>query len=387
MKIFFVLLLLIALQSVALAQSKINFIADGFDDNRNNWGLHDTKDYRFQIADGHLAIDAYSVAVHTFQNINATKDDSYAIHTRMIFLNGTSEGWMGIRFNMSEDATRYLTFSFNNAQGFLVSNHTGKKYEVLRESKSVVIKPYDYNTLTIVKKENKYQFLINDKQVFQNETKSFYGSQAGIYVSNNMSVKADEFQVYDLRRGKQKIISSQVTMAKAGDADVKQIIEQQSTMSDDFRSFYESFFKAAFPYEYSTVIQYAKNINHVPFVRKTFFEYDLSSMRYHNVNALAILSACQGGYTFLVAEEYSHDTHQDVIKFVIVAYDNQGNLLGRKDVGTIVTENGKYYQTLDFRVSQSGSAIMFNVQETYFNGNVNKKLVSFNGEICNLNSY
>ena len=387
MRMFSVLLLFFALRSVALAQSKVNLIADGFDDNRNNWDLYDTKDYRFQIADGHLAIDAYSVAVHAFQNINATKEDSYAIHTRMIFLNGTSEGWMGIRFNMSEDATRYLTFSFNNAQGFLVSNHAGKKHEVLRESKSVVIKPYDYNTLTVVKKENKYQFLINDKQVYQDELKSFYGSQAGIYVSNNMSVKTDEFQVYDLRRGKQKIISSQVAMAKASDTDIKQIIEQQSTMSEDFRGFYQSFFKAAFPYEYSTVVQYAKNINNVPFVRKTFFEHDLSSMRYHNVNALTILSACQGGYTFLVAEEYSHDTHQDVIKFVIVAYDNQGNQLGRKDVGSIVTENGKYYQTLDFRVSQSGSAIMFNVQETYFNGNVNKKLVSFNGDICNLNSY
>lgn len=387
MRILPVFLLLAVLQHPTLAQSNVNFIADGFDDNRNNWGLYDTKDYRFQITDGHLAIDAYSVAVHAFQNINATKDDSYAIHTRMIFLNGTSEGWMGIRFNMSEDATRYLTFSYNNAQGFLVSNHTGKKYEVLRQSKSVVIKPYDYNTLTIVKKETSYQFLINDKQVFQDDLKSFYGSRAGLYISNNMSVKIDEFQVYDLRRGRQKIVSSQVTMAKSSDADIKQIIEQQSAMSDDFRGFYQSFFKAAFPYEYSTVVRYAKNINHVPFVRKTFFEYDLSSMRYHNVNALTILSACQGGYTFLVAEEYSHNAQQDVIKFVIVAYDNQGKLLGRKDVGSIVTENGKYYQTLDFRVSQSGSAIMFNVSETYFNGNVNKKLVSFNGDICNLNSY
>lgn len=386
MRTFFISLLIL-IPSVILAQSNVKFIADGFDDNRNNWGLNDTKDYRFQIADGHLAVDAYSVAVHTFQDINATREDSYAINARMIFLNGTSEGWMGVRFNMSEDATRYLTFSYNNAQGFLVSNHAGKKHEVLRESKSTVVKPYDYNTLTIVKKDNSYQFLINDKQVFKDDIKSFYGSYAGLYVSSNMSVKIDEFQVYDLRRGKQKIISNQVSMAKASDKDIREIIEQQSTLSDDFRGFYQSFFKAAFPYDYSTVVQYAKNINHVPFVRKTFFEYDLSTMRYHNVNALTILSVCQGGYTFLVAEEYSHDTHQDVTKFVIVAYDNQGKLLGRKDVGSFVTENGKYYQTLNFRVSQSGSAIMFNVEETYFNGNVNKKLVSFNGDICNLNSY
>jgi hypothetical protein len=381
------MLLLAALPSVVLAQSKVNFIADGFDDNHNRWMEANTAEYRFQITEGHLAIDANSVSVHNYQNILAAAEDTYAIHTRMIFLNGTSEGWMGLRFNMSEDATRYLTFSYNNAQGFLVTNNSGKKHEVLRESKSVVIKPYDYNTLTIVKKEKSYQFLINDKQVFQDDIKSFYGSMAGVYVSKNMSIKVDEFQVYDVRRGRQKIVSSQVTMAKASDSDVKQIIAQQSSMSDDFRTFYDAFFKAAFPYEYSTVIKYSKNINHIPFVQKTFFEFDLSTMRYHNVHAMTILSACQGGYTFLIAEEYGPTSIQDVIKFVIVAYDNQGNLLGRKDVGSEVKENGKYFQTLDFRVTQSGSSIVFNVQETYYTGNVNKRLVSFNGDICNLNSY
>lgn len=379
--------LLLLCPALALGQSKVNYLADGFDDNRNNWMEANTAEYRFQITEGHLAIDANTVSVHTYQNIQSSADDSYAVHTRMIFLNGTSEGWMGIRFNMSDDATRYLTFSYNNAQGFLVSNHNGKKYEVLRESKSVVIKPYDYNTLTVVKKEKSYQFLINDKQVFQDDIKSFYGSMAGVYVSQNMSVKVDEFQVYDLRRGRQKIISSQVTMAKASDSDIKQIIAQQSSMSDDFRGFYDAFFKATFPYEYSTVIQYSKKINHIPFVQKTFFEYDLSTMRYHNVHAMTILSACQGGFTFLVAEEYGPTPIQDVTKFVIVAYDNQGKLLGRKDIGMNVLENGKYFQTLDFRVSQTGSAIVFKVKETYYNGNVNERLVSFNGDICNLNSY
>lgn len=371
----------------ASAQQGVRFLAEGFDDNRNGWTETATDAYRFRITEGHLAIDAYTAPVHTYQNIQSAADDTYAIHARMIFLSGTSEGWMGLRFNMSDDATRYLTFSYNNAQGFLVSINTGKKYEVLRESRSVVVKPYDYNTLTVVKKGKSYQFLINEKQVFQDEIKAFYGSMAGIYVSPNMTVKVDEFQVYDLRRGRQKIVSSQVTMATASDDDVKKLIGQQSAMSDDFKGFYQAFFKAAFPYEYSTVIQYAKDISNVPFVRKTFYEYDLSSMRYHNVHGMTILSACQGGYTFLIAEQYGPTPIQDVVKFVIVAYDNQGNLLGRKDVGSEVKENGKYYQTLDFRVTQSGSAIMFNVKETYFNGHVNQRLVSFNGDICNLNSY
>ncbi|MBL7850420.1 MAG: hypothetical protein JNN04_05930, partial [Cyclobacteriaceae bacterium] len=153
MKVLHALLLLALCHVVARGQSKVNYLADGFDDNRNHWLEASTAEYRFQITEGHLAIDANTVSVHAYQNIQSAADDSYALHTRMIFLNGTSEGWMGIRFNMSEDATRYLTFSYNNAQGFLVSNHNGKKYEVLRQSKSVVIKPYDYNTLTVIKKE------------------------------------------------------------------------------------------------------------------------------------------------------------------------------------------------------------------------------------------
>lgn len=371
---------------LAVGQSAISYLAEGFDDNKNNWTQEKNNDYSFAIEEGHLVIHAYTTAVHAVQNVNLEKDNSFGMHSRMIFFNGTSEGWMGIRFGMSDDTKKYITFCYNNAQGFLVSINNGKKYEVLRQSKSAVVKPYDYNTLTVVKSEDSYKFLINDKQVFQDEIKNFYGPKISLYTSDNMSIRVDEVQIFDPKKGKQKIIATQAVMAKTTEQDIDAIISRESTLPADFKEFYQQFGKYGFPYDLSTVVQQGKMINNLPFVQKNFYEYDLSTTRNHNVWALSILSACQAGYTFLVSNQYSINA-QDITKFEIVAFDNSGKSLGRKDIGFIVAESGRLVQTLHFRVSKTGSAIIFNVEETYSNGNVNKKLVSFNGELCNLNSY
>ncbi len=370
----------------SLAQSQsIQYLADGFDDNRNKWEEEVTAAYSFKIQEGHLVIDANTASVHTFQNVGITKEDDFGLHARMIFFNGTSEGWMGIRFGMSEDAKKYLTFSYNNAQGFLITANFGKKYEVLRQSKSTVIKPYDYNTLTVIKRSGEYQFLINDKQVFRDAIKPFFGPMIALYVSENMSLRVDEVQVFDPKKGKQRIIASQATMAKVEEQDVKSIILTEE-LPPDFQQFYDHFQKFAFPYDYSTVINQAKDVSQLPFVQQNFYQYDLSTTRDHHVWAIAILSVCQNGYTFLVGNQYTTGI-QRVFRISIEAFDKKGNKLGSKTVGSTVEENDKYYQTLHFRVSQKSASVNFDVEETYFNGNIRKSLVSFNGDLCNLNSY
>lgn len=385
MKILVLFLLLMHCLCNVHGQSKLVYLAEGFDDNKNNWRQESNTDYAFKIVDGHAVIDANTTAIHSFQNVGAAKSDDFGVHSRMIFFNGTSEGWMGIRFGMSDDAKNYLTFCFNNAQGFLVSTTNGKKYNVLRESKSTVVNPYDYNTLTVIKSESHYRFLINDKQVFQDEIKSFFGPLIALYVSSNMSIRADEIQVFDPRKGKQKIIASQAVMAKTSEQDIKNIILTEP-LPPDFQQFYDQFQKFAFPYDYSTVINQAKDVSQLPFVQQNFYQYELSATRDHYTFALAILSVCQNGYTFLVGHKYTTGV-QRVFRISIEAFDKKGNKLGSKNVGSTSEENNTYYQTLHFRVTQKGASVNFNVEETYFNGNVNKRLVSFNGDLCNLNSY
>lgn len=384
MKWLSIILFFVALDGYG--QGNLKSIAEGFDDNRNNWDLGVNANYGFRIEEGHMLIDANTTSVHIYQPTGATKDDSFGVHSRMIFFNGTSEGWMGVRFGMSEDATSFITFCYNNATGFLISTNNGKKYEVLRESKSSVVKPYDYNTLTVTKSEDTYKFLINDKQVFEAKIKKFFGPMMGMYVSQNMSIRVDEFQVYDPKRGRQRIAISQAAMAKTTEESVKDIILKESSMPEDFAAFYKNFEKYAFPYEYSTVITRAKTVSDLPFVRKIFYAYDNSNTSNHNIYAVAILSVCQNGYTFLIGNQYTIGI-QDITRFVVVAFDNEGNRLGSKDVGSFVKEYGRLVQSLDFRISRASAAIMIHVEETYSNGNTRKSLVSFNGDLCNLNAY
>lgn len=375
---------LVLLLFVRLGQCQ-SYLVETFDNNDQAWPFVGIGDENIiQLENGHLTLDGRTNAIQTFKNVGLSEEMDFAIYARFIYINGNSEGWMGIRFNMNEAADKYCSFIYSNDRGFMITASTGKKYEIIRESKSTVIKAKDYNTLTIIKKGSLYKFLINDKQVHEAKMKSFFGPLVGVMTNQNMKILVDEIQVYDPQKGKVKTEVSNLIPVTPTGGDMQTLIQNMNTsMPEDFKQFYDSFEKFVYPYNYITVIERAHDITHLSFVQKKFFAYELSSISNHVVWAVAHLANCQNGYAFLVVNKYRIN-NQENTRFSVEAFDKTGKSIGSKDVGSFVKEGDEYFQTLDFKISKDGNSIFIEATETFSNGNKHKSSVSFNSQLCNL---
>ncbi|MEJ0057490.1 MAG: hypothetical protein WDN75_18685 [Bacteroidota bacterium] len=104
-----------------------------------------------------------------------------------------------------------------------------------------------------------FKFLINDKQVHEAKIKSYFGPNVALITNSNMKIQVDEIQVYDPVRGKAKTIPSMLT--QSGPSDVSTMLQKmEAERPADYQQFYDSFEKFAFPYDYSTVIDRARDI-------------------------------------------------------------------------------------------------------------------------------
>jgi hypothetical protein len=382
MKIYlFSFLLFLVLKSSG--QGNQAAFVETFDNNDNAWPFIDAASgtNSLTISNGHLIMNAND-AIQTYKDVGLQVEGDFAIYARMIFLEGTHSEYMGIRFMMSPDAEKYCSFVYSNDRGFLIATDNGKKRVIIRESKSSVIRGTDYNTLTVIRKAGICKFLINDKQVHEEKIKSYFGPMVSVMTNSNMKIQVDEIQVYDPVKGKAKTIPS--TLVQSGPGDVSTMLAKMDNEKPaDYKQFYDSFEKFAFPYDYSTVIDRAHDITPLPFVQKKYFAYELNQISNHTVSAIAHLAICPNGDAFLIATKYTIN-NQVVTRFDVETFDKSGNSLATKEVGSFVMEPKGYFKTLDFKITRDGNAIFIDATEIFYNKSRKKNAVSFNTELCNL---
>lgn len=360
------------------------YLAESFSNNEQQWPfLGQGNGYSISIENGHLVLNGNTTAIHTFKKVAVTEDMNFAIYARMIFLNGDHTGWMGIRFMMNEEADEYYTFSINNDKGFLISERNGKKYEVIRQSVSQVVLPYDYNTLTIVKKGSVYKFLINDKQVHEAKMKNFYGPFVGLMTNSNMAMQVDEVQVYDPIEGRKKISGSdRISNVSTTAVSQSNGAEGMKNTSPEFQEFLTQFPTLAFPYYFHPENAQAVDISHLPFAQTTFYQYAVSSVRNRQVWAMGRLSECGEGLALLVMNRH-HINDQDVSKFVVAIFDANGVLKQEKDIGMMVKEFGEFFKVIEFKAYRDANAMNIEATETFHNGNKTRNSVRYNTHLCN----
>ncbi|GCC52646.1 hypothetical protein SanaruYs_28830 [Chryseotalea sanaruensis] len=361
-----------------LAQRSEPYLFEEFKSNEQSWPfIGANNDYSIAIEKGHLVMNAKATAIHTYKAIEINEDDDVAYYTNMIFMGGDHTAWIGLHFNMNTDVNKYCSFVYNNDKEFLISERSGKKYEVHRQSKSQVIKPYDYNSLTIIKKGSTYKFLINDKQVHELRIKSFYGSLLGITGNRNTQIKVDEVQVYGPANGRQETYDDESTFLEA---DVNAKAKKEAT--PEFQEFMNQFARVAFPYNFNPQNAQGVDVSSYPIVQKTFYKYIASSVRNKQMWAMCQLSDCGEGYALLMMNRYQIN-QQDISRFFVAVFDPSGKLLQEREVGEMVKENGSFFKMVEFKAYKEGNVMNIEAIETFSNGNKSRNSVRFNTVLCN----
>jgi hypothetical protein len=384
----FALSVLCALLCSVSSYAQLTSIVEPFNNNDGQWPfIGNGNGYTLEISNGHLSMDGNTTAIHTFKNAGIREEMNFALYSRLIFLNGSSQGWMGLRFAMNEEANKYIGFILNNDQGFMIVVNNGKKYDVLRESRSQVVKSYDYNSLTVIKSGTTYKFLINDKQVYEDKIKNFFGPLVGFITNTNMKMQVDEFQLYDYQKGRVTIsdnsILSSVQMSQSKDVSLLDILNDKDEAPADFTEFLSNFQQLSSPYHFTPEQAQGTEVSGLAFTQKIFYRHVAATVRNKTMYALGKLGECGEGYALLMMNRYFIN-HQDVSRFFIVAFNKKGEHTGEKEIGSMTKENGEFFNVIEFKTYRDGNVINAEATETYHNGHREKKNTRFNATLCNL---
>ena len=379
MKLKLILSLTTIVLLVFTANGQMQPFADDFSNNQHQWPFLGAGDgYNISIENGHLVMNGYGNAIHTYKPFDISEDYAVAYHASMIFLKGDPTGWMGIRFNMNNDADRYCTFTFNNDKGFLISERVGKKYEVIRQSVSQVVKPYDYNSLTVIKKGSTYKFLLNDKQVHEAKIKSFHGSLFGVMANQNILMKVDEVQLYDPAQGKQDLKQTDSNFFRED----LSLDKAPQKYSPEFQNFLDQFPRVAFPYYFRPENAQGVDVSSLSLVRQNFYKYVAANVRNNQMWAVCQLSECGDGIAVLMMNRYQINS-QDISRFFVAIFDADGKLLQERELGSMVKENGDFFKVIDFKVYKDAKVMNLEATETFHNGNKSKNSIRYNTALCN----
>lgn len=387
-RIFFVLMVLSIGQFIFTAQAQQPYFVETFDEGNETWPFVGSGEgYSISISNGHLIMNGNQTAIHSLKKTTLTEDANFGIYARMIFIDGSHLGWMGIRFMMNEAGDKFCSFVYNNDKGFLIALHNGKKDETLRESKSQVIKPYDYNSLSLVKSGNTYKFLINDKQVFEEKIKSFYGPLVGVMTNANMQMQVDEFQIYDPKVGRKntsdvKLLSSMDLSSSSGTELGELLTQSHKELPPEFDEFLSNFYQLNFPYYFSPETAKAVEVTNLSFTQKNFYTYVAGNVLDKNMWALGKLSECAEGYALLMMNRYTIN-RQDVSRFFVIVFDRSGAKVAEKEVGAMVKEDGDFFKVIDFKAYRDGNVVNVEATETFHNGNKQRNSVRYNTLLCN----
>lgn len=370
-------LILLVISNALWAQQSETYLLEEFKSNEQSWPfIGVTNDYSIAIEKGHLVMNAKATAIHTYKTINIGGDEDVAYYTNMIFMGGDHTAWIGLHFNMNTDGTKFFSFVYNNDKEFLISQRAGKKDEVHRQAKSQVIKPYDYNSLTIIKKGSTYKFLINDKQVHELKIKSFYGSLLGITANRNTQIKVDEVQVYNPTNGRQETYDDESTLLAAD------VNTSKKEATPEFQEFMNQFARVAFPYYFHPQNAQGVDVSTNPIIQRTFYKYVAGNVRNKQMWAMCQLSDCGEGYALLMMNRYQIN-QQDISRFFVAVFDPSGKLVQEREVGVMVKENGSFFKVVEFKAYQDGNVMNIEATETFSNGNKSRNSVRFNTVLCN----
>lgn len=374
-----VLLLSTFLAGELSAQSRVKFpFAEKFDAVQAAWNIKTGQSAR--VEKGHLVISPPAAQALTFMvDPDINTDSDVAVHARMIFTDGLQSAYAGIRF--ISNGRSYGTFAINNQRSFLITTFN-REEEQLRLSVSQVIRPFDYNTLTVIKTGSNFRFLINDKQVFETKIKGLEGTQAGITVDKGLAVATDEFQIYDPKKGREKLLPGDIHAANIDATAGLEDLLGVPGRPEEYENFFKSFISYQLPLELGQLVDKAVDVSRLPFTRKTFFAFDGDRLRYHNILALALLAVCPDTDAYLVASMYGIQ-EQDIIRYSVEFLDKKGNKLESKDIGSRVVQSGSLWKTVDFDISLNGQSVFIDATESFQNGNKTKNSVAFHRGNCN----
>ena len=181
-------------EGIKQLQKKTLFF-DDFSKNDNFWAPLPKQGNSIKFENGQLYLISESDKISETVDVDINENENFEIETEIKFIKGNQGRAFGLQWGRSKTGDRYFSFIINAKQQFAISKFSGAYILYTRSAHSDLIKPNDYNKLTIRKFDNMLYFFINETLVYSMEYKLFYGKAVGFQTSGGNTVAADYLKI------------------------------------------------------------------------------------------------------------------------------------------------------------------------------------------------
>ena len=169
-----------------------------FNDNSNVWPIYESELYDCAMKDGYYSIKEKSLDGTTFMCIPALFDPNkdFEIETKITFKSGTNYGFGLCTKDLSHSKiTNEHYFTISQSGYYRLNTYLTDKGDIIHQewkTNSAVVQGIDQtNILTIKQTGNKTSFLVNGKVVSTLSGTSYWGTEVGFVVYDNINILID----------------------------------------------------------------------------------------------------------------------------------------------------------------------------------------------------
>lgn len=196
----FCLLSLVLIGGIGYAQIPLDpdmeFI-DHFDDNRHGWPEFQESNSKTWFEEEAYWIKGKSVALPIFVQvpISAVQADSFVLETVITQLDGKKNMGYGLCWGARPDRRDYYVFLISSNRKFTILRMERGRYRQIQPwtKTNLILGAKEENTLTIIRKNNIFYYLINGQRVFVGPADPLKGTLTGIIMHGTQELKVDEF--------------------------------------------------------------------------------------------------------------------------------------------------------------------------------------------------
>lgn len=211
-KIVSTLTLLLWIGGMALAQTPIpgdsvpsdfapddlEFI-DHFDDNRHQWPELTENNRKTWFEEGAYLIKGKSVALPIFASVSIplVQTDSFVLETVITQLDGKKNMGYGLCWGSRIDRRDCYVFLLSSNKKFTILRMERGRYRLLQPwtKTDLIAGPKEENTLTVIRKDDVFYYLINGQKVFVGSADPLKGTFCGVLMHGTQELKVDEFSL------------------------------------------------------------------------------------------------------------------------------------------------------------------------------------------------
>lgn len=199
---FFCLLSLVCLGGMVFAQAprdaQMEFI-DHFVDNRHQWPEFQENSRKAWFEEEAYLLKGKSVALPVFVSVDipAILADSFVLETVITHLDGKKNMGYGLCWGARPDRRDCYVFLISSNKKFTILRMERGNYRQLQPwtKTDIIHGPKDENTLTVIRKDNIFYYMINGQKVFVGPADPLKGTLNGVIIHGTMEIKIDEFSL------------------------------------------------------------------------------------------------------------------------------------------------------------------------------------------------